>query len=160
MAGYGFGQYCFEELLKALSYTTNEVIVNEIVKVFDAYIMEHVTTYTIPLPTSKIWQMQENNEKLHQLHPCIEKEHLKDSGYFLDPSNGLVRRCIEDKHQTFKPLVLPGSFISTALLLCYSPMTTQVIMLSGTHMMYSRGSITGRYKKGCSDALQTLPNLC
>ena len=36
LAGYEFGQYCFEKLPKALSYTSNEVIVNEIVEVFHA----------------------------------------------------------------------------------------------------------------------------
>ena len=78
LAGYEFGQYCFEELPKTSSYTTNEVIVNEIVEVFDADITEPVTTYTLPLPTSKMWQVQESDEKLHQLYPCIKKGYLKD----------------------------------------------------------------------------------
>ena len=122
LAGYEFGHFCFEELPKASSYTINEVIVNKVVEAHDADIDEPITTYTIPLPCSEIWEMQETDEKLCQLHqlcPHIEKGHLTESGYFMDPEDGLLRWKIMDNLQTFEPEVLPNILISTALLLAH-----------------------------------------
>ena len=119
LAGYEFGHLCFEELLKASSYTVNEVIADKVVEAHDADINEIVTTYTIPLPSPKIWEMQESDEKLCHLCPCIEKGHLAESGYFIDLEDGLLQWRIIDNLQTFKPVVLPNSLISTALLLAH-----------------------------------------
>ena len=90
LMGYEFEHLCFKEFPKTSSYTVNEVLVNKVVEAHDADIDEPITTYTIPLPSSKIWGMQESDEKLHQLCPCIEKGHLADSGYFIDPEDGLL----------------------------------------------------------------------
>ena len=51
--------------------------------------------------------------------PRIEKGHLADSGYFIDKEDGLLRQRISDNLQDFKPVVLPNSLISTALLLAH-----------------------------------------
>ena len=134
LAGYEFGYPLFEELPKASSYTINEVIADKVVEAHNADIDEPVTTYTIPLLSSKIQEMQESDEKLHQLHPCIEKGHLADSSYFTDPEDGLLWQRIIDNLQTFKPMVLPDSLINTALLL---GQTILVIMASDTHMLHS-----------------------
>ena len=48
LAGYEFGCLCFEELMKAYSYTINEVITDKVVEAHNADIDEPVTTYTIP----------------------------------------------------------------------------------------------------------------
>ena len=119
LVGYEFGHLCFEELSKASSYTVNEVIANKVVEAQDADIDEPVTNYTILLLSSKIREMQESDEKLCQLHPCIEKGHLADSGYFTDLKDGLLWQRITDNLQTFKPVVLLDSLISTALLLAH-----------------------------------------
>ena len=73
LEGYEFGQYCFEELPKTSSYTTNEIITGPVIEALDAYITEPITTYSIPLPTSKIHRLQESDEKICQLCPQIEK---------------------------------------------------------------------------------------
>ena len=91
LEGYEFRQYCFEELPKASSYMINEIITGQVIEAHDADITEPITTYSIPLPTSKICRLQESNEKIHQLCPQIEKGHLADSGYFIDPENDLLR---------------------------------------------------------------------
>ena len=109
LVGYESGHLCFEEFPKASSYTINEVIANKVVEAHDADIDETVTTYTIPLLSSKIPQMQESDEKLCHLHPHIKKGHLADSGYFIDPEVGLQQHRITDNLQTFKPVVLPNS---------------------------------------------------
>ena len=116
------GHLCFEDLPKASSYTINKVIANKVVEAHDAVIEKHVTTYTIPLLSSKIWEMQESDEKLLQLHPHIEKGHLADSGYFIDLEGGLLQCRIVDNLQKFKPVVLPKSLISMALLLVHDHM--------------------------------------
>ena len=67
LEGYEFGQYHFEELPKASSYTINEIITGQIVEAHDADITEPITTYSIPLPTSKICKLQESDEKICQL---------------------------------------------------------------------------------------------
>ena len=80
LEGHEFGNLCFKELLKTSSYTVNDVITGNIIETHDTDIHEPITTYTIPLPNSKIREMQESIEKLHQLCPHIEKGHLADSG--------------------------------------------------------------------------------
>ena len=40
LAGYEFGQYCFEEFPKASSYTVNEVITSKVIEAHDADITE------------------------------------------------------------------------------------------------------------------------
>ena len=107
LEGYEFRQYCFEELPKASSYTVNKIITGQVIETHDADITEPITTYSIPLPSFKLCELQESDEKLHQLHPRIEKGHLADSGYFID------------KEYHFKPVVLPNSLISTVLLLAH-----------------------------------------
>ena len=77
LEGYEFGQYCFEELPKASSYTVNEIITGTVIETHD--ITEPVTTYSIPLPSFKICELQESDDKLHLLHSRIEKGHLADS---------------------------------------------------------------------------------
>ena len=44
--------------------TVNEVIASQIVEVYNADITEPVTTYSIPLPNSKLRELQESDEKL------------------------------------------------------------------------------------------------
>ena len=90
LEGHEFGQYCFEELPKASSYTVNEIITGMVIEAHNADITEPVTTYSIPLPSFKIHELQESNEKLHLLHPQIEKGHLADSGYFIDKEDDLL----------------------------------------------------------------------
>ena len=65
LEGYEFGQYCFEELPKASSYTVNEIITGQVIEAHDADITEPITTYSIPLPNSKIYELQEGDEKIH-----------------------------------------------------------------------------------------------
>ena len=91
LEGYEFGQYCFEKLPKASSYTVNEIITGQVIEVHDPDITEAITTYSIPLPNFKICELQESDEKICQLHPRIEKGHLADSGYFIDPEDDLLR---------------------------------------------------------------------
>ena len=91
LEGHEFGQYCFEELPKALSYTVNEIITGMVIETHDADITEPVTTYSIPLPSFKICELQESDKKLCLLHPRIEKGHLADSGYFVDKEDNLLR---------------------------------------------------------------------
>ena len=64
LEGYEFGQYCFEELPKASSYTINEIIASQVIEAHDADITEPITTYSIPLPSSKLCELQESDEKL------------------------------------------------------------------------------------------------
>ena len=90
LAGYEFGHLCFEELPKASSYTINKTIADKVVEAHDMDIDEPVTNYAITLLSSKIWEMQESDKQLHQLHPCIEKGHLADSCYFTDPEDELL----------------------------------------------------------------------
>ena len=94
LEGYEFRQYCFEELPKASSYTINEIIAGQVIEAHDADITEPITTYSIPLPTFKIHELQELDEKICQLCPQIEKGHLADSGYFIDPEDNLLRQRI------------------------------------------------------------------
>ena len=79
LAGYEFGQYCFEELPKASSYTINEVITSNVIEAHDADITEPITMYSIPLPNNKLYELQELDKKLCQLYPCIEQGHLVTS---------------------------------------------------------------------------------
>ena len=116
LAGYKFGQYCFEELPKASSYTVNEVITSQVIEAHDANITESIITYSIPLSNAKLWELQDYDKKLCQLCPNIEQGHLADSGYFIDPNDDLLWWRIWDNLQGFKPVVLPNSLISTALL--------------------------------------------
>ena len=81
----------FEELPKASSYMINEIIAGLVIEAHDADITEPITTYSIPLPTSKICKVKESHEKIHQLCPWIKKGHLADSGYFIDPEDDLLR---------------------------------------------------------------------
>ena len=69
----------------------NEIIAGQVIEAHDADITEPITTYSIPLPTSKVCKLQESDEKIHQLCPQIEKGHLADSGYFIDPEDDLLR---------------------------------------------------------------------
>ena len=68
----------------------NEVLVDKVVEAHDADIDEPIATHTIPLPSFKIQEMQEFDEKICQLYLYIEKGHLADSGYFIDPEDGLL----------------------------------------------------------------------
>ena len=95
LMGYEFGQYCFEELPKASSYTINEIITGQVIEAHDADI-------TIPLPSSKLCELQESVEKLHWLHPRIEQGHLADSGYFIDQEDDLLQQRISDNLQEFE----------------------------------------------------------
>ena len=79
LEGHEFGQYCFEELPKTSSYTVNKIITGTVIEAYDADITEPVTTYSIPLPSFKICELQESNKKLHLLCPRIEKGYLVDS---------------------------------------------------------------------------------
>ena len=90
LAGYEFGQYCFEELPKASSYTVNEVITGKVIEVHDADITEPIITYSIPLLNNKLCELQESDKKLCQLCPHIEQGHLADSNYFIDPYDDLL----------------------------------------------------------------------
>ena len=65
LEGYEFGQYCFEELPKASSYTINETITGQVIEAHDADITEPITTYSIPLSSSKLCELQESDKKLH-----------------------------------------------------------------------------------------------
>ena len=78
-----------------------------------------LTTYSIPLPNMKIHELQEGDKRICQLHSRIKKGQLTDSGYFIDPEDDLLRQKISDNLQNFKPVVLPNSLISTALLLTH-----------------------------------------
>ena len=104
-------------LPKASSYTVNEIITGQVVEAHDTDITEPITTYSIPLPSFKICELQESDEKLCWLHPRIEKGQLADNGYFIDTEDDLLQWRISDNSQDFKPVVLPNSLISTALLL-------------------------------------------
>ena len=117
--GHEFRQYCFEELPKASSYTVNEIITGTVIETHNADITEHVTTYSIPLPSFKIHELQESNEKLCLLYPSIEKGYLADSGYFVDKEDDLLWWKILDNSQQFEPVVLSNNLISTALLLAH-----------------------------------------
>ena len=64
LEGYEFGQYCFEELPKASSYTVNEIITGQVVEAHDADITEPITTYSICLPSFKMHELKESDEKL------------------------------------------------------------------------------------------------
>ena len=64
LEGYEFSQYCFEELPKAYSYTVNEIITDKVMETHNADITEPITTYFIPLPSFKIHELQESDEKL------------------------------------------------------------------------------------------------
>ena len=119
LEGYKFGQYCFEELPKASSYTVNEIITSQVIEA--PWCRHHRTHHYILLTptqfqtawTTRIWQ------KLHRLHPRIKEGHLADSGYFIDEEDDLLWQRISDNLQDFKPVVLPNSLISTALLLTH-----------------------------------------
>ena len=63
LEGYEFGQYCFEELPKASSYTVNEIITGQVIEAHNVDITEPITTYSIPLPNSKIHELQESDKK-------------------------------------------------------------------------------------------------
>ena len=119
LEGYEFGQYCFEELPKASSYTVNEIITDKVMETHDTDITEPITTYSIPLPSFKIHELQESDKKLCWLHPRIKKGQLTDSGYFIDTEDDLLWWRISDNLQDFEPVVLPNSLISTALLLTH-----------------------------------------
>ena len=73
-----------------LPVTVNEIITGMVTEAHDADITEPITTYSIPLPSFKIHQLQESDEKLCLLHPMIEKGHLADSGYFIDKEDDLL----------------------------------------------------------------------
>ena len=64
LEGYEFRQYCFQELPKASSYTVNEIITSQVIEAHDADITEPITTYSIPLPSVKLHELQESEEKL------------------------------------------------------------------------------------------------
>ena len=112
LEGHEFRQYCFEELPKASSYTVNEIITGTVIEAHDADITEPVTTYSIPLPSFKICELQESDEKLCLLHPRIEKGHLADSGYFIDKEDDLLWQRLSDNSQEFEPVVLPNRAIN------------------------------------------------
>ena len=90
LEGYKFRQYCFEELPKGSSYTVNEVITGQVIEAHNTDITEPITKYSIPLPSFKILELQESDEKLHWLHPRIEKGQLTDSGYIIDTEDDLL----------------------------------------------------------------------
>ena len=91
LEGQEFRQYCFEELPKASSYTVNKIITSMVIETHDADITEPVTTYSIPLPSFKIHELQESDEKPRLLCSRIEKGHLADSGYFIDKEDNLLQ---------------------------------------------------------------------
>ena len=68
LEGHEFRQYCFEELPKASNYTVNEIITGQVIEAHDADITEPITTYSIPLPNSEIYELQESDERICQLH--------------------------------------------------------------------------------------------
>ena len=49
LAGHEFGQYCYEELPRASSYTVNEVIADQVIEAHNTDITDPITTYSIPL---------------------------------------------------------------------------------------------------------------
>ena len=114
-----FRQYCLEELPKASSYTVNEIITGTVIETYDADITETVTTYSIPLPSFKLCELQESDEKLCLLCPRIKRGHMSDSGYFVDKEDDLLQQRILDNSQQFEPVLLSNSLISTALLLAH-----------------------------------------
>ena len=61
-----------------------------VIEAYDVDITEPVTTYSIPLPSFKIHELQESDEKLCLLCPRIKKGHLADSGYFIDKEDDLL----------------------------------------------------------------------
>ena len=65
LAGYEFGEYCFKKLSKASSYTIHEVITDQVIEAHDADMTEPITTYSIPLPNSKLHELQEFDKNLH-----------------------------------------------------------------------------------------------
>ena len=69
LEGYEFGQYCFEELPKASSYTVNENITGQVIEAHDADITKPITTYSIPLPSFKIHDLQESDKKTSMALP-------------------------------------------------------------------------------------------
>ena len=69
---------------------SNEIITEKVIKAHNADITEPITTYSIPLPSCKLWELQESDKKLCQLCPRIEKGHLADSGYFIDREDDLL----------------------------------------------------------------------
>ena len=74
----------------ASSYTVNEIITGQVIEAHDADITEPITTYSIPLPSFKMCELQESDEKLCRLLPQIEKGHLADSSYFIDAEDDLL----------------------------------------------------------------------
>ena len=90
LKGHEFGQYCFEELPKASIYTVNKIITGMVIETHDADITEPVTTYSIPLPSFKICELQDSDKKLCLLCPRIKKGHLADSDYFIDEEDDLL----------------------------------------------------------------------
>ena len=91
LEGYKFRQYCFEELPKASSYTVYEIITGKVIEAHNADITEPITTYSIPLPSFKLCELQESDKKLCWLHPRIKKGQLTDSGYFIDTEDDLLQ---------------------------------------------------------------------
>ena len=73
LEGYEFGQYCFEELPKASSYTVNEIITSQVIEAHDADITEPITTYSIPLPNFKLCELQNMMKNFADFTPGLSK---------------------------------------------------------------------------------------
>ena len=73
LQGYEFRQYCFEELPKAASYTVNEIITEKVTEAHNADITEPITTYSLPLPSCKLQELQESDENFANFTPGSRK---------------------------------------------------------------------------------------
>ena len=101
-------------------HTVNEIITGH--SHWSPWCRYHRTCYYIHHTLAQfqnMWNYKNLMKKLHLLHPRIEKGHLADSGYFIDKEGNLLWWRISDNLQEFKPVVLPNSLISTALLLAH-----------------------------------------
>ena len=71
LAGYEFGQYCFEELPKASSYTVNELIASQVIEAHNAHITEAITTY--PCPTANCMSYKNLMKNFTDFIPTLSK---------------------------------------------------------------------------------------
>ena len=108
LAGYEFGHLCFEELLKVSSYTVNESDCQQ--GCWSPWFWHWWTCNNLHYPlcwVPRYGRCKILAKELHQLCPCIEKGHLADSGYFIDPRRWTA--TVKDSWTTFKtfePVVL------------------------------------------------------
>ena len=73
LAGHEFRQYCFEELPRASSYTVNEVLADQVIEAHDTDITVPITTYSIPLPHTKLWDLQNTTKNFTSFAPGLLK---------------------------------------------------------------------------------------